>query len=162
MPSTGISHHPELDRAPPWRPLSPDSLQPCLLLPVVPQLPSSQPTHLFRPVSTITLHFYPVGSAPRLTALPALPSPLLLPSRCPWCIDWCHRKCMGPVGAGIVVLPAALFVPPQLLSTSPWQLFQTFTTSHQASSTRPASPLAPDLAFPFPEKIAACSLHPLS
>lgn len=160
MPSAGISHHPELAR--------PGDL--CLLTPSNPAFTSccsSAAPSLSPPTLSACLHhhspFLPCAlcSQARGSARPS-PARCFFHPGCQWCVDWCHRKCMGSSwrwNCGAARSPACPSSAAFHITVAALSDLHHF---HQACPIRPASPLAPDLAFPFPEKIAACSLHPLS
>lgn len=123
---------------PALRPLSPDSSNPAFTSCCSPAV--FLPHLTFRPVSTITLHFYPVGSGSQAHWLMPrpLPSPLLLPSRVPLIVP---SQCMGSSCAdcGAARSPAL-----SLLSCFPHHLMAALSDLHHFHQALPlASCLTP-------------------
>ena len=155
---TVTSHHPELARPGDLCLPSPSQLA---FTSCCSAAAPSQPTHPFG-LSPPSL-FFPVGSAPTLLAPPAPPQPVA--SSIPvadGALTGAVANAWAPVGAGIAGLPCSPACPASAAFPITVAALSDLRHVHQASSARPASPLAPDLAFPFPEKTAACGLHPLS
>ena len=157
---TVTSHHPELAR--------PGDL--CLPTPSNPAFTSccsSAAPSLSPPALSACLHhhspFFPCGlcSHARSSARPS-PARCFFHPGCRWCVDWCHCKYMGSswhCNCGAAQQPACPSSAAFHITVAALSDLHHF---HQSSSTHPASPLAPDLAFPFPEKTVACGLHLLS